>query len=114
MFAVSSCRHEIPLLALKLFSMAAVGQGGRHDHETTVDHDHWRTWNPVVPETVVFGTEIAANLFNGLPVSEVRSTVAARRAQGGEVRKGVRRPGRERHGHHSSRPQSRHEDAQAG
>jgi hypothetical protein len=25
-------------LPFKLFSMAAVGQGRRHDHETTVDH----------------------------------------------------------------------------
>ena len=29
---------KIPCLSFKLFSMAATGQSGRHDHETTVDH----------------------------------------------------------------------------
>jgi hypothetical protein len=29
---------EIPCLSFKLFSIAAAGQGRRHDHETTVDH----------------------------------------------------------------------------
>ena len=29
---------EIPCLSFKLFSVAATGQGRRHDHETTVDH----------------------------------------------------------------------------
>src|SRR5690242_18577007 len=38
MFAVSSSRHRNPCLSFKLFSMAATGQSGRHDHETTVDH----------------------------------------------------------------------------
>jgi hypothetical protein len=39
MFAISSSRHGKSLLVcFKLFSMAAAGQGRRHDHETTVDH----------------------------------------------------------------------------
>jgi hypothetical protein len=41
MFAVSSSRRVnswLVLLSFKLFSMAAAGQGRRHDHETTIDH----------------------------------------------------------------------------
>src|SRR5437879_5735383 len=39
MFAVSSCRREnFSSVRVELFSMAAAGQGRRHDHETTVDH----------------------------------------------------------------------------
>jgi hypothetical protein len=38
MFAVSSSRRVNSLLVFKLFSVAAAGQGRRHDHETTVDH----------------------------------------------------------------------------
>jgi hypothetical protein len=29
---------EIPCSLLELFSMASVGHGRRHDHETTIDH----------------------------------------------------------------------------
>ena len=42
---------EIPCLSFKLFSMAAAGQGRRHDHETTVDHALMRglvTAGPVI------------------------------------------------------------------
>jgi hypothetical protein len=38
MFAMSSSRRNNILLSFKLFSMTAVGQSRRHDHETTVDH----------------------------------------------------------------------------
>jgi hypothetical protein len=38
MFAISSSRRDNFLLFFKLFSVAAVGQSRRHDHETTVDH----------------------------------------------------------------------------
>ena len=42
---------EIPCLPFKLFSVAAAGQGRRHDHETTVDHALMRglvTAGPVI------------------------------------------------------------------
>jgi hypothetical protein len=38
MFAASSSRRRISSLASQAFSIAAPGQGRRHDHETTVDH----------------------------------------------------------------------------
>jgi hypothetical protein len=39
MFATSSSRHGNSIAPCsELFSMAAPGQGRRHDHETTVDH----------------------------------------------------------------------------
>ena len=38
MFARSSSRHRTSLLVLQAFSVAAPGQGWRHDHKTTVDH----------------------------------------------------------------------------
>ena len=38
MFAVSKSRRVNSSLSFKLFSMAAAGQGRRHDHETTIDH----------------------------------------------------------------------------
>ena len=52
MFATSSSRHENSIAWCgKLFSMAATGQGRRHDHETTVDHALMRglvTAGPVI------------------------------------------------------------------
>jgi hypothetical protein len=48
MFAMSSSRRDNFLLVSKLFSMAAVGQSRRHDHETTVD-------NALMRELVIAG-----------------------------------------------------------
>jgi hypothetical protein len=52
MFATSSCRHRKPFAFISsIFSMAAAGQGRRHDHETTIDHALMRGLITAGPDT---------------------------------------------------------------
>jgi hypothetical protein len=52
MFAISSCRHRKTFACISsIFSMAATGQGRRHDHETTIDHALMRGLITAGPDT---------------------------------------------------------------